>query len=181
MFTLFTSIFSKKYNLVFALLKAFIIAVLMIAFSQFTVFLGIFKLFSPTEIVFWSSTFEIIVTSLAVMTPLQLSLFILLSLGFGINSVLFVVYVKHYKKNVIGAGNPLTFLGLLFGIFGAGCLSCSVILLAPLTSIFGIGTATWFAGHGTLVSFIGLLFVLYSIYLLLKKLNDPQVCEVITV
>ena len=179
MFAILRKIFSSYLNILAAILVAVTTAVLMLIVPQFSVLSGLVRLFSIFQSEFWLSLGSFFITSLSVMSVLELIIFTCLVLGFGINALVFIVYVKHYKKRVLGSGAPLSFAGILIGVFGAGCLSCSVILLAPIASILGIGAATWVAGHGALISFIGLIFVSYSIYMLLKKLRDPNVCELV--
>ena len=114
--------------------------------------------------------------SVKVMSSLEIVVLILLALLLGANAVIFLTYLKQYKKQLSFAGTNLSLLAMMLGVFGVGCLSCGVLLLAPIISLFGISTAIWVTQYGVLMSAVSCVLVAYSCYLLLKKISNPQVC-----
>lgn len=99
---------------------------------------------------------------------------IVISVLSGINLAMFVFYIKRRIKLYKSSG--LGFLAALVGLLGIGCASCGSVLI---TSIFGFG-ATAFLGflpfHGLEIGFLGIAFLLLSIYLLADKISNPLVC-----
>lgn len=151
--------------------------VALLAASQFHVVTDMFSLFSVTETILWVSLFNILNSSITVMSTIETIAIVLLSLAIGINMVVFITYLKQYRKQLSFAGTNLTLMAMVLGVFGVGCLSCGVLLLAPIISIFGISAAIWVTNNGVIISLIALTLVLYSSYILLRKISDPQVCE----
>lgn len=174
----FLKIFKNLTSILTTVILTVLLMLLMIAIPQLKVILGTAKLFSLTEVRFWDSTFTIIGTSFSVMSLFQTLVLVLISLALAVNIVLFVVYARNYKKRLSLAGTKLSFLGMVAALFGVGCLSCGVLILAPLASILGIGFATWLAQHGVWVSVVGFFIVCFSIYLLLKKITNPALCRI---
>jgi hypothetical protein len=137
-------------------------------------------LFSVGESRFWTSEAAVLAASFAVLSSWEVAVLLLLAFLTGVNSVIFIVYLKQYKKQLSFAGTNLTFAAMVLGVFGVGCLSCGVLLIAPIVSIFGFSAALWVTEYGILMSLIGCLLVAYSSYFLLKKITNPQVCEVLS-
>jgi hypothetical protein len=100
---------------------------------------------------------------------------IVIAFLFGANMTLFVFYVKQQAKlqGALGIG----FAGTIAGLLGAGCASCSSVILA---SIFGTGAAAGFVGilplRGQEFGLLGIALLFYSIYTIIKKIRKPGVC-----
>lgn len=106
------------------------------------------------------------------------------ALLFGINVSLFVYYIKRKIADSASqkSGNKTGLsgaVGFLFGLLGVGCASCGSLLLASLLSIFGLGSVlSYLPFGGEEFIFIGIIFLLFSIYELLNKIKNPTVCSV---
>lgn len=172
-------IFKKKRILVlFFALSVFILAFLLLI-SQANSLPALFKLFSVTDQLFWSTFGSLLLNTFASQSMVSSLVVIIFALLLSLNAIVFITYLKHYRLLLKGVGARLGLAGVIFGVFGAGCLSCGVLLLAPLISIIGISSTSWLLQHNLLVSSLGLLLVLGSTVLLLKKLSQPEVCEVL--
>lgn len=106
---------------------------------------------------------------------------LLIAILFGIQIALLVYYIKKTKTNraslrgVGGAGIG----GLIAGIFGIGCAACGTFILTAVLSLVGAGGLLAFLPFGgEELGFLGVALLLYSIWLLLKKLEAPNVCPV---
>jgi hypothetical protein len=104
---------------------------------------------------------------------------LLIALLFGLQIALFVYYIQKTKTNrpslrgVSGAGLG----GLIAGIFGIGCAACGTFILTAVLSLIGAGGLLAFLPFGgEEFGFLGVALLLYSIWLLLKKLEAPNVC-----
>lgn len=106
--------------------------------------------------------------------------FLVLSLALltVINIFLFVVYAKRQSKILSGKGFLPSIIGMFMGLFGVGCISCGAFILAPVLGVIGLGSyISGFSQYAVLISYVGLLFVIASIFYLLKKISTPQVCS----
>ena len=86
----------------------------------------------------------------------------------------------YFKKRINNdRANGAGIIGTVLGVLGVGCASCGSVIL---TSIFGISTSSALVGflplNGVEFGLIGLIFILISIYLLAKKINNPNICEI---
>lgn len=180
MIDIFVNIFSRKKSYMIFLIASVIIGVVMLISAQFHVVVGTVKLFGFFDSQFYNSLFSVFTGTYSAMSLFAQVVFVLFIVSFGINTVLFVEYYRVYKNLIKGAGTHLSLFGVVMAALGTGCLSCGVLLLAPLASILGISFASWMIQHGTLISLAGLVFIVSSSYFLLKKISEPQVCAVIS-
>jgi hypothetical protein len=98
---------------------------------------------------------------------------------FGINIALLVYYIKRARGGVSGmkSSGVAGVGGLVSGIFGIGCAACGTFILTPVLALFGAaGFLTWLPFGGEEFGFLGVGLLLYSIYVVAKKINDPLVC-----
>lgn len=109
-------------------------------------------------------------------TPLTRLLAILVVILSGINIALLSFYIKNRIKIETDAGTGI--LGTITGLLGVGCASCGSVVLS---SIIGLGASTSFLGffplNGAEFGIFGILLILFSIYLLAKKIQNPLVCK----
>lgn len=100
------------------------------------------------------------------------------SVLFGINIALLTYYVRRRQSQTKGKTAHVTSLaGLVSGIFGIGCAACGSIILTSVLGLFGAGGLILFLPfNGSEFGFIGLFLLGYSIYYLIKRINDPLVC-----
>lgn len=179
MFEVFKNIFSRRKSYLILLVASILVTFVMVATSQLPVIAGILKLFGFFDREFYTALASVFIGTYSAMSFFGQAVFVLFVIGFGVNTVLFIEYYKIYKNLIKGSGTHLSILGVVMAALGTGCLSCGVLLLAPLTSILGISFASWMIQHGTLLSSAGLVFILISSYFLLKKIAQPQVCAVV--
>lgn len=176
MYFTFRKIFSKLTNLLLVASITLVTIVLLLSATQFHIVVDMFSLFGLTNPKLWTSLISILTTSFSILSVGEAVVLILLTFSVGVNTVLFVMYLKQYRRQLSFAGSHLTLTALLLGVFGVGCISCGILLLAPVISVFGLSAAVWITNYGIVMSITGLLLVLYSNYLLLKKISDPQLC-----
>ena len=102
---------------------------------------------------------------------------IILSLVLGVNVVLFIEYIKKQRKVFAGKSFAGSTLGVILGIFGAGCVSCGALVIAPLLTAIGLGSyIEFFSYNALLISWIGIVIILLSSYYLLSQIKKPLVC-----
>lgn len=100
---------------------------------------------------------------------------------FGINLTLLIYYIRRVSGGVRGmkVTGAAGIGGLVSGIFGIGCAACGTFILTSVLTLFG---ATGFLAllplQGEEFGILGVVLLMYSIYLLLKKIGDPLVCEI---
>lgn len=104
----------------------------------------------------------------------------LISILFGIQVSLLVYYIKRVRTGSKISGVGASGLGgLVSGMFGIGCAACGTFVLTSLLALFGVsGLLAFLPFGGEEFGFIGLGLLGYSIYMLIKKINDPLVCSV---
>lgn len=100
---------------------------------------------------------------------------------FGVNMSLLVYYIRRVKKGFGNAGSvsAVGAGGLVSGIFGIGCAACGTFILTPLLALFGVtGLLAFLPFGGEEFGFIGVGLLSYTTYMLLKKINNPLVCDI---
>lgn len=101
------------------------------------------------------------------------------ALLFGINISLFVFYVKRRHAIHKKAGLKTSTLGFVLGLLGIGCASCGSLAVAGVLSLVGLGgllSILPFGGEELVV--LGIIFLLFSLYKILKMISSPEVCRV---
>ncbi len=105
---------------------------------------------------------------------------VLIAIFSGINIALLAYYTRRVKTAAKGfkrvhAGS---YLGLIVGFLGFGCVACgSVILAAALATIGAGGLLLVLPFQGAELGVLALLILLWSNYFLVKKISDPLVCR----
>lgn len=121
--------------------------------------------------IFWTSlgTFK---TSFTIGNQIVIICLAILS---GINLSLLIFYFKTKAKTLKLAG--ASGLGLGLGLLGVGCGACGSIILS---SLFGLTATAGFIGflplNGLEFDLAGIIILFISIYLLAKKISQPEVC-----
>ncbi len=105
---------------------------------------------------------------------------ILVSLLFALNLVLFVYYVKKqralFKGSAPVVGNSAG--GLVAGFLGIGCATCGTFVLTTVLSFVGAGAIlTYLPLRGQELGILAVLLLMYSIYAILSKIQEPVVCD----
>ncbi len=179
MWKVFLEIFKRPLNSITML----VLATIMFLFLRFLPNWALFSAFAKQFGVFSSYTTRIffaylkgIFTSVSVFESILL---ILLSLCIAMNIVVFVVFVRRQQKLLEAGNSTLSFTGMFLGLFGAGCASCGTLLLAPLLSVLGFaGFLQQLPLHGGELGILGVILVIISTTVMLRKLAQPVVCEI---
>jgi len=104
---------------------------------------------------------------------------VLISILFGINTAIIVYYIRDYKSKLEKTGVTTSTFGIIAGAFGIGCASCGSLILTSFLSLLGIGGSLAFLPFGGQeFGFLGVILLTVSTYMLLKKLNKPNVCKI---
>ncbi|NCO88589.1 hypothetical protein AUK04_00030 [Candidatus Roizmanbacteria bacterium CG2_30_33_16] len=158
--------------------KRFIVPTLVIAFFYiilitYSMNIRILKdtLFGDYNVIY---KFKILFTLLqgmwTAMSSFGLTILFLIALLTGANLTLLfnkMSVLKNYKslRLVVGSNS-------LFGIVGSGCASCGL----PILSFLGLsGSVMYLPFHGAELSYISLIFLAISFYLLVKNTNQACV------
>lgn len=112
-------------------------------------------------------------------TIVSASYTIVIAILFGISMALLVYYVKEKRTIMAGNGAVVGVGGLISGIFGIGCAACGTFILTSLLAAFGAGgVLAYLPFGGEEFGFLGVGLLAYSVYIILKKINEPAVCVV---
>lgn len=155
---------------------ALVMGMIILAIPQVNIVYESFNLFSVYTTTFWKVFWSLLAGGFTLLSLLEQLTFIALCIVVGINVMIFITYLKQYRTTVRRSGGTLTIVGMIAAILGTGCLSCSVLLIGPLISLLGVSTSVWLIQNSIFMSLLGLLLVVFSTYLLLKKLVNPAIC-----
>ncbi len=125
--------------------------------------------------------FSLLISSLGALqtnfTTLSETLTIIVALLFGLNIALLIYYLK--KRIRLQRSSGLGVIGIISGLIGVGCASCGSVILS---SIFGLGATAGFIGvlplKGQEFGLLSIAIILFSIFLLAKKIQDPNSCKI---
>ena len=114
-------------------------------------------------------------------TLVSASYTVVIAVLFGVNISLLAYYITRMRGGVraVSSTSAAGIGGLVSGIFGIGCAACGTFILTSVLAVFGAtGFLAWLPFGGEEFGFLGVLLLIYSIYILAKKINDPLVCEI---
>ena len=106
-------------------------------------------------------------------------LLIIIALLFALNLTLLVFYIRKVKSvlkgnhhiHAVGIG------GLVSGLLGIGCAACgSIVLSAILSAVGASGLLLLLPLHGSEFGILGVMLLVFSITVLVRKINQPLVC-----
>lgn len=105
---------------------------------------------------------------------------VLVSILFGMQVALLVYYIRRVRISAkLGGVGASGLGGLISGMLGVGCAACGTFILTSLLALFGIsGLLLLLPFGGEEFVFLGIGLLLYSIYQLMKKIEEPIVCPV---
>lgn len=134
---------------------------------------------SPVDtIVFLGTLYASIGTN---FTVLSATFTIMISALFGVQVALIVFYIAKARANstqLRGAGTA-SLGGLISGALGIGCAACGTFVLTTVLTVFGAGgLLAFFPLGGSEFGIIGVVLLLYSIRVTLKKIDAPFVCPI---
>ncbi len=103
---------------------------------------------------------------------------VVIAVLFGINVSMLAFYMKK-NRSIAGRGGAVSLGGLTSGIFGVGCASCGTLIIGPLLAFFGAsGVLAYLPFGGQEFGVVAILLLLFSVYLIAKKISTPAVCKV---
>lgn len=106
---------------------------------------------------------------------------ILIAILFGIQVSLLAYYIAKARANSsqlkrVGA---TSLGGLISGVLGIGCAACGSFILTSMLAVVGAGGLLAFLPFGgEEFGFLGVALLLYSMYIVLKKIDTPFVCPI---
>ena len=126
----------------------------------------------------WDIFIEYVFQTFCDINTAEQLLIIILSILTALNIVLFVIFAKRQRKMLSKRSLAASLSGMVLGLFGVGCLSCGVLILAPLLTFLGLGAYLGnFAEYAVTISYVGMVLVILSSLYLLKKISEPLICE----
>lgn len=100
---------------------------------------------------------------------------------FGVQIALLGYYIVKARANAAqlkGIGST-SVGGLISGALGIGCAACGTFILTTVLAVFGAaGFVAFLPFGGEEFGFIGVALLIYSMYIVLKKLDAPFVCPI---
>ncbi len=169
----FKLVFSNYYYIFLAILISFLFFSIAIIIPSFNLikFFWVQDPFNLISIITLSFDFFLYNSTLIAKS----TLFILVILS-GLNFALLTFYLKRRIKLEKSLGTGL--LGSILGILGFGCASCGPLIL---TSIFGFSATVGFLSilpfKGLEFAFLGIILLIFSIYILIIKISNPLICK----
>ena len=106
---------------------------------------------------------------------------IVIAVLFGINVTLLTYYIRQRRGGLSGlrSTGATGIGGLVSGAFGIGCASCGTFIFTSVLALFGAaGILAYLPFDGEEFGFLGVGLLLYSVYALTNKINDPLVCPI---
>lgn len=105
---------------------------------------------------------------------------IAVSLLFGINVALLTYYIRKVRGGFsdVGSVGVTGFGGLVSGVLGVGCAACGTFVLSSILALVGAGgVLTYLPLKGEEFGFLGVALLVYSAYMIARKITRPIVCE----
>ena len=114
--------------------------------------------------------------------PLSAFTTIAISILLGINIPMLIYMIRANRlalQKTKSKGIFSSIGGTIGGALGIGCAACGSLVLTPiLASLGAVGLVGVLPFHGAEFGLLGMILLLFSIYLLADKINDPLVCPV---
>lgn len=114
-------------------------------------------------------------------TLMSASYTVLIAFLFGIQAALLLYYIKAVRLGSTQLRNvgATSIGGLVSGVFGIGCAACGTFILTSVLTLFGVGgLVAYLPFGGEEFGVIGVLLLVYSVYVILNKIDKPLVCPV---
>ena len=177
MITTFINIIKRPWNIIILALSSFVIFILLRIVPVYEILKNSFKIPGLSLVRKWDIFTEYVFTSFCDITLGEQFLIVSLSILTAFNIILFVIFARRQSTLLSKRTAFASFSGMFLGLFGVGCLSCGVLILAPLITFVGLGAYLGdFTQYALMISYIGVFLVIISILYLLKKISDPLVC-----
>lgn len=102
---------------------------------------------------------------------------LVLALLFGLNAALIAQYMRRQVRLNKAAGASA--LGVLVGLLGVGCAACGSVLLSSLLGLgVTVGALRWLPMHGLEFTWLGILFIIGSMFSIARKIVEPEACAI---
>jgi hypothetical protein len=171
------SILQRKKNIISLLIMSFVIFTLLRVIPVYKVLRNSLRISNLSIGRKFELFYEYIFGSFMLSSSGEQFLIIILAILTALNIILFTIYAQRQKSILSGRSFVASISGMVLGLFGVGCLSCGVLILAPLITFLGLGAyASGFVEYAFLLASIGVLFVLISNCYLIKKISEPLIC-----
>lgn len=114
-------------------------------------------------------------------TLMSASYTVMIAILFGLQVALLWYYIKAVRLGSAQLRNvgATSIGGLVSGIFGIGCAACGSFILTSVLTLFGVsGLLAYLPFGGEEFGVIGVVLLVYSIYIILNKIDKPLVCPI---
>ena len=112
-------------------------------------------------------------------TLISASVLLVTALLFGVNIVMLVYYIRRVRTGGIAVTGVTSLGGFVSAVFGIGCAACGSLIATTVLATLGAGGfITLLPLRGVEFGFLGIALLLYSIWLVGKKINAPLVCDI---
>lgn len=173
------SVFKKVFNSVNYWLIAISIAALVLVFSawlpNFKLIGQIISSSAVSVLDKMSILLKLLGSFPASLSTLAFVLITITAILFGINIVMFIYFLKNSHGGEV-KGFTAGFGGIVSGIFGFGCAACGSVILGSVLGASGLLAALPLAGGE--FSFLGVVLLSLSIYIISKRIYKPATCSV---
>lgn len=174
----FKTVFSKPFYTVLAAVITAIVFSFSVWLPNFKLIVTVWKSGLPSlieKIVFPFTLYAAIGTNFSIVSATYT---ILIAIFFGINIAMLVYYIKVRRVSLANSGTASGIGGLVSGIFGVGCASCGTFILTSVLALFGAGgLVTILPFGGEEFGILGLALILFSVYIMAKKIEEPLTCS----
>lgn len=178
MLNIFINLFKKVKNITFLIVMSLLIFISLRVLPVYDILKHSFSIQGMSATRKMDLLYEFTITTFTEGMPQEQVIVILLSVLTAINILLFVIFAKRQRKILSGKSFLASISGMLLGLFGVGCLSCGVLIMAPLLTFVGLGSYLGGAiEYAVWIAYVGIIFVISSIIYLLKKISEPLVCK----
>lgn len=120
----------------------------------------------------------------SMFTPFGSTLVVMFVILFGVNVILLYQYIRLQRQiteKTSGSKRTaaLSTTGTVLATIGIGCATCGTAILFSALSLVGAGgLLLWLPLHGQEFSIVGIAGLVYSIWYILGKLENPYVCKI---
>lgn len=168
----------KANNIVFILVSSFLLLLILLSLPVFEILSFTFtsdKIDFLTKLEYF---FSYTLGTLVKVSFFEKVSVLLLSILSSIQFLFFKIFAQRQRKVLAGKGFFASLSGMFLGLFGVGCVSCGAFILAPILTFLGLSAQLgFFRDHALSISYLGSLVLVFSIYYLLRKLTEVQVCK----
>jgi len=142
---------------------------------------GVVSFIINSDFLDWQTRIEImyeaIINTPALLSYLDIIFMVIIALLAGLSVSLLTFFIKYKIKK--GKEGGMSMVGIILSFFGIGCASCGSVIL---TSLIGLSASSAIIGflpfHGIEFLFASIILLVWSIYTISKKIQNPEVCRI---